>query len=156
MREFGCGVTSRHARRSCRNRGGLLRKQKACGLWQMRCIANNRQQTPPTAMRSRMLPLSSETSLDQWEFLPLAEQWEHRPSVGRWERMAVRPTRRTPRSRRRPRLLNSPSSTGASSSNRTPSAPERHLAIATPSTRQLSRSRSISSSAALVAISLTT
>ena len=31
MREFGCGVTSRHARRCCRNRGGLLRKQKACG-----------------------------------------------------------------------------------------------------------------------------
>ena len=23
MREFGCGVTSRHARRRCRNRGGL-------------------------------------------------------------------------------------------------------------------------------------
>ncbi len=31
LREFGCGVTSRHARRCCRNRGGLLRKQKACG-----------------------------------------------------------------------------------------------------------------------------
>ena len=31
VREFGCGVTSRHARRCCRNRGGLLRKQKACG-----------------------------------------------------------------------------------------------------------------------------
>ena len=23
VREFGCGVTSRHARRCCRNRGGL-------------------------------------------------------------------------------------------------------------------------------------
>ena len=30
LREFGCGVTSRHARRHCRNRG-LLRKQKGCG-----------------------------------------------------------------------------------------------------------------------------
>ena len=31
VREFGCGVTSCHARRCCRNRGGLLRKQEACG-----------------------------------------------------------------------------------------------------------------------------
>ena len=29
LREFGCGVvTSRHVRRCCRNRGGLLRTQK--------------------------------------------------------------------------------------------------------------------------------
>ena len=31
LREFGCGVTSRHVRRCCRNRGGLLRKQKLDG-----------------------------------------------------------------------------------------------------------------------------
>ena len=29
--EFGCGVASRHVRRCCRNRGGLLRKQKLDG-----------------------------------------------------------------------------------------------------------------------------
>ena len=45
--------------------------------------------------------------------------------------------------------------TRISSSIRTPNTPERHLAIATPSTRQLPRSRSTSSSAELVAISLT-
>ena len=31
LREFGCGVTSRLVRRCCRNRGGLLRKQKLDG-----------------------------------------------------------------------------------------------------------------------------
>ena len=31
VREFGCGVTSRHVRRCCRNRGDLLRKQKLDG-----------------------------------------------------------------------------------------------------------------------------
>ena len=43
VRAFGCGVTSRHARRCCHNKGGLLRKQRK-GLWKMRCIADNRQQ----------------------------------------------------------------------------------------------------------------
>ena len=42
LREFGCGVTSRHARRCCRNRGGLLRKQKACGKCDASQTTDNR------------------------------------------------------------------------------------------------------------------
>ena len=38
VREFGCGVTSRHVRRCCRNRGGLLRKQS---LTEKRCSRRN-------------------------------------------------------------------------------------------------------------------
>ena len=44
VREFGCGVTSRHIRRCCRNNpGGLLRKQKACG----KCDASQTTDTRP-------------------------------------------------------------------------------------------------------------
>ena len=43
VREFGCGVTSRHVRRCCRNRGGLLRKQKLDGK---AVLYKHRQQAP--------------------------------------------------------------------------------------------------------------
>ena len=44
VRGFGCGVTSCHARRCCRNRCGLLRKQIACGKCDALQTTDNRPQ----------------------------------------------------------------------------------------------------------------
>jgi len=61
LREFGCGVTSR-PRRCCRNRGGLLRKQKACGKCDALQTTDNRAQGGDSGwVRVVALLLMSET-----------------------------------------------------------------------------------------------
>ena len=49
LREFGCGVAGRHVRHCCRNRGGLLRKQK---LDASAMLHRKQQTTGPRGVRS--------------------------------------------------------------------------------------------------------
>ena len=58
-REFGCGITSHHARRCCRNRGALLRKQKAFGKCDALQTTNNRPQNTRQAKSTQGRPRRS-------------------------------------------------------------------------------------------------